>query len=292
MELDSRKRKNATYGFKVSLNKNGTGYSIENGDVKDLTSDCYTEFIDEVKKNITKNAIMNWISLILLLCCVVNKAFIVLFFASLALKSYIYFFQKVNVNYECDDYGQDHLENINKLMKIMMGNNKLWQINNFKFNSDTKTNGGAAKSVSSMPIKLVKKAPYFIKTNVKCYKIKLKKETIYFLPDKILVVHKKNVAAIDLKSVDFYTGSTKFIEKGKVPSDAVVIGHTWKYVNKSGKPDKRYKDNKKIPLCKYGRIAIESPQGLNLLFQCSNIERLIDFRNLLINKLDKTCGDI
>jgi len=36
---------------------------------------------------------------------------------------------------------------------------------------------------------------------------------------------------------------TRFIEKEAVAGDATIMGNTWKYVNKSGGPERRFNDN-------------------------------------------------
>ena len=69
-------------------------------------------------------------------------------------------------------------------------------------------------------------------------------------------------------SLDIY--NRPFIESKAVPSDSEIISYTWKYVNKSGGPDSRFKDNKKIPVCNYGNIQVRSDQGLDTHIQYSN----------------------
>ena len=38
--------------------------------------------------------------------------------------------------------------------------------------------------------------------------------------------------------------NTRFVESSNVPRDATIVGKTWQYVNKSGGPDRRYKNNR------------------------------------------------
>ncbi|WP_276692114.1 hypothetical protein [Acidaminococcus massiliensis] len=45
---------------------------------------------------------------------------------------------------------------------------------------------------------------------------------------------------------------TSYVEENLVPNDAEVIGQTWLKVNKNGTPDKRFKDNRQLPICAYG----------------------------------------
>lgn len=64
--------------------------------------------------------------------------------------------------------------------------------------------------------------------------------------------------------------TTNFFESGNVPSDTQIVGQTWKYVNKSGGPDRRFKDNRSIPVCMYGEVKLVSTTGLNTVIMYSN----------------------
>ena len=61
----------------------------------------------------------------------------------------------------------------------------------------------------------------------------------------------------------------RFIECNVVPKDATIVDHTWQYVNKSGGPDKRFQNNRQIPICLYGEIEIKGA-GVNTDIMFSN----------------------
>lgn len=63
--------------------------------------------------------------------------------------------------------------------------------------------------------------------------------------------------------------ASRFIEDGFVPSDARVVDHTWKYVNRSGGPDRRFKNNRQLPVCLYDELTFSSASGLNEVIQVS-----------------------
>jgi hypothetical protein len=64
-----------------------------------------------------------------------------------------------------------------------------------------------------------------------------------------------------------------FIEEETVPTDAELIGQTWKKANKDGSPDRRFANNYQIPIVNYGDFRLRSPSGLNEAYMISN-ERL------------------
>ena len=62
------------------------------------------------------------------------------------------------------------------------------------------------------------------------------------------------------------------IEDKAVPKDSQVVGQTWQYVNKSGGPDKRFKNNRRLPICLYGELELHSASGLNTVIMFSNAQ--------------------
>ncbi|WP_462388382.1 hypothetical protein [Acidovorax sp. Q11] len=68
----------------------------------------------------------------------------------------------------------------------------------------------------------------------------------------------------DEQALAVLTGkSIRFIEDGSPPRDAQVIDRTWRYVNKKGGPDKRFKNNRELPVCLYDELQLSSSTGLN-----------------------------
>ena len=108
------------------------------------------------------------------------------------------------------------------------------------------------------------------------------------LPDKILIIRKNKVGALSYKNLNIKFNETRFIESEYVAKDAKVVDHTWQYVNKNGSPDKRFKNNRQLPICLYGVIYLTSPEGLNVELQVSSLTITNEFEDAL-NKL-KTCN--
>ena len=98
------------------------------------------------------------------------------------------------------------------------------------------------------------------------------KEKLYFLPDALFIVQGNNIGAVKYDDLTFETSGTRFVEDLTVPKDAKIVGSTWKYVNKSGGPDRRFSDNVEYPICVYGCIDIKSQNGLNTKLMFSSLE--------------------
>lgn len=90
-------------------------------------------------------------------------------------------------------------------------------------------------------------------------------------------VTRQAFAVIDCREVSIEFSPTNFIEESAVPTDAQIVGHTWKYANKNGSPDRRFSSNYQIPIVLYGQITLTSPTGLNEQYLISNCRAAEEF---------------
>jgi hypothetical protein len=77
-------------------------------------------------------------------------------------------------------------------------------------------------------------------------------------------------ALVDIRDANLDYNPTSFIEEEAIPTDAQLIGHTWKKANKDGSPDRRFANNYQIPILAYGDIRLTSKSGLNEEYLISN----------------------
>ena len=143
---------------------------------------------------------------------------------------------------------------------------------------DTKYHAGANSLVRRNVTKIQKAEPPYLKTNVETISVGVGKQTLHFFPDRVFIYDTNGVGAVSYKELVISVSDIRFIEETSVPSDALVVDRTWRYVNKSGGPDKRFKDNREIPICLYESISITSYSGLNELIQISQTGHGLDFQ--------------
>ena len=103
------------------------------------------------------------------------------------------------------------------------------------------------------------------------------------MPDRVLVFDTAGVGAISYDVLELEVTETQFVEEEAVPQDATVVGQTWKYVNKKGGPDRRFKDNREIPICAYEQLHFSSTTGLNEILQISRRGVAGGFRTALMS---------
>lgn len=105
------------------------------------------------------------------------------------------------------------------------------------------------------------------------------------MPTQLLVLnHQTNFfQSIHYKNLEFSSETSKFVEEGPVSPISTVVGHTWQYINKDGKPDLRFHDNPKFPIVLYSEIKLESIENkFNLVLQATHEQATREFVKCLI----------
>jgi hypothetical protein len=88
---------------------------------------------------------------------------------------------------------------------------------------------------------------------------------------------KEAFSVIDFHDVRHQAAVVRFQEVEAIPQDSKVIGQTWEKANKDGSRDRRFADNRQIPIVAYASLSLKSSTGLWEDFQFSNPERLLPF---------------
>ncbi|EOW6952979.1 hypothetical protein [Pseudomonas aeruginosa] len=142
---------------------------------------------------------------------------------------------------------------------------------------DRKYHAGASHLVTRSSIALGLQNPPFVKTNVATPSIPVGRQTLYFFPDKVLVFEANGVGAVSYENLQIDIATTNFIEDGAVPKDAEIVSRTWKFVNKKGGPDRRFKNNRELPVVRYEEVQFSSDTGLLERIQISCVGRTSSF---------------
>lgn len=175
------------------------------------------------------------------------------------------------------------IEQLHSAFDGMRGCRASWHLEAEGRVKNRKYHAGASHLVKRRNITLTMKNPPFVKTNVATPRIPVGKQTLYFFPDKVLVFAPNGVGAITYENLVINISRTRFIEDGNVPKDAEIVDRTWKYVNKHGGPDKRFKDNRQLPVVLYEEVHFHSGTGLNERIQLSSNGQSSEFVQAIKN---------
>ncbi len=147
---------------------------------------------------------------------------------------------------------------------------RTWLLRSQTTTGDWKRQAGAPVVVSRQVITPTISLPRRIRCNLEIPALPAGSQTLYFFPDRILVYDSSGVGGVPYRELSVTYNTVNFREGESLPSDAQVVGTTWQYVNKHGAPDRRYTNNLKVSIVRYGEMVLQSVSGLNEAFQCSD----------------------
>lgn len=145
-----------------------------------------------------------------------------------------------------------------------------WHVYSSVATTDWKRNAGASALIRRTSVQCINKPLPHIESNILPWSIPAGPQQLMFLPDRLLVYENGRFAGVPYDRLSVQVDSTRFIEDAAVPSDAKQVGTTWRYVNKSGGPDRRFNDNRQLLIMQYAELSFRSSSGMNIVFHVSN----------------------
>lgn len=208
-----------------------------------------------------------WVSENFLLCSLFGLLFsLFCFIFKIILKR-----RKITLEYTIDPDKRTQLYKHYNTIKKIAFSEKIWFIDNQQNVINEKYHGGASTTINRTDCIPTNKIPFLFLSNEKAICFKRKKETLIFLPDNLFVIRNKKIEAISYSDLTFSITQSQIIENKTIPLDSNIVDNTWRYINKDGSPDKRFKDNYKLPICLYGKLAIYSKtKKINICLLFSN----------------------
>lgn len=196
----------------------------------------------------------------------------------------------IELYYNLDDEMNEKYNQFIKAFQGFSSVSKVWQVKYTKSGYDKKYYAGAETLVQRVVIKeifLHRPPMKYLMTNVFIPYIGLENIKLYFFPERLLLNQNNKYAAISYENLHIQPTSLLFREYDTVPSDADIVDYTWQYMNKNGSPDKRFSNNKKIPICSYSNYCFQSVNGLNEIISTSKTGGMDDFVRAINNLVHK-----
>lgn len=193
----------------------------------------------------------------------------------------------VTITYEFEDEIGESFKKLISAFNNLASNANVWALidsRNIHGSYESKLNAGASNLISRSDVQVGEGKPPWVNINIDVPVMMARQQTLYMLPDGILVYDSKGVGFVEYDDVYINYYTTRFIDE--CPSrDATVIDHTWKHPNKNGGPDQRFKDNYKIPICLYGELKIRSNSGMFFFLMTSKHDSPANFKKDFSNML-------
>jgi hypothetical protein len=159
----------------------------------------------------------------------------------------------------------------------LLNSSIIWDMTNAVPNDDNRSS--ANRSIERKPTKIsYQKIPFLNSVyEAMCFQNQ-NGSNIYIYPGfAALFDNKENFGLIEIDELNLTFESMNFLETEKIPKDSKIVGETWAKVNKDGTPDRRFKDNYKIPIARYGELTFKSNTGVFEVFLFSNEEYSEEF---------------
>ncbi|MFM0031852.1 DUF4236 domain-containing protein [Paraburkholderia madseniana] len=263
----------------------GPMVSLSSATAQQLASSSPDSLIQEINKKPGMMAIWPWLTafaaLAVLLAITQSEGGLVMSVATgipalalCALAAWTYFWDTARRStvlfYDMDPPAEAAYSAVADRLVQLANSGGKWRIDATGRVLDRKYHAGASNLVKRKPLALGIGPFKHVKCNLEVPYVDAGSNTLYFCPDRLFVVTGRNVAAVGYSELSMHVATTQFIEEDTVPHDATVIGHTWQYVNKSGGPDRRFKNNRQLPIVRYDQLEVRSASGIAEVFQFSS----------------------
>jgi hypothetical protein len=178
-----------------------------------------------------------------------------------------------DIHYALDDQAKQQFARKETALASLASCSRVWLLSTRSATSDRKRNAGAGTLISRKPVRIGALATKGFKSSLAISSIEADQTTFHFLPDQILLFSRNRYTSIQYDQLSVDIEATRFIETEAVPQDSQQIDTTWQYVNKGGEPDRRFNNNRQIPIVRYGELRLHNTAGLNVILQTSNVEK-------------------
>lgn len=177
--------------------------------------------------------------------------------------------KRLELNYELEPEYEQAYTRLLKAFDAVRHCSVVWSVDAEGRIENTKMSGGAGRAVSMTAVQVSRALPPSIRSNVLSPKLPVGRQTLYFLPDTVLIYEGTSIGSVGYAELQSTAQSTQMVEFQAIPTDAKVVGETWRYVNKKGGPDLRFKDNRQVPIIECGVLDLRSDSGLRERVQVS-----------------------
>jgi hypothetical protein len=175
------------------------------------------------------------------------------------------------IMYDLDQDASASYQGLVDAATALGGGERLWHIPSRAVVLDRKYHAGAQSEVRRASTTISVGSMPFVKCNLDVPSLQVGRQTLYFMPDRMLIFDAGSVGGLGYSSLRVQQQHVTCVEPEDVPSDSRVVGRTWRFVNKSGGPDRRFRDNRELPICEYDAISFTSDAGLNELLHSSRL---------------------
>jgi hypothetical protein len=177
------------------------------------------------------------------------------------------------IHYSLDADATERYSTMQRAISALGSCSRVWVLNTSTSTSDLKRNAGAGTLITRKPASIGTLATRGFKSSLPVSSVEANGTVFHFLPDQILLFSGRRYASVQYGQLFIDLRATRFVETEPVPGDSRPVDTTWRFVNKKGGPDRRFNDNRQIPVLQYGEMTLRTNAGLRVILQASNVEK-------------------
>lgn len=117
--------------------------------------------------------------------------------------------------------------------------------------------------------KVACKAKFPLSSNAQAFTIVRKNQRLIFLPDRVFAINGLKVAMVRYEDATLSAHPIKWKENARVAKDTEVMYTAWQHENKDGTQDRRFSQNRKVPVCRYTSVHISDSEYFDVTLLCS-----------------------
>lgn len=276
-------------GSTASYRDNGLGIQTNtvSSDIDNFQSAEYSELFLKINKTKSMRESANTFMIAMIMLSVFSPVisairddnsgiliWIIIIAIGIGVKAFVNKNVVVDLDYDMDDESAERYKKYCEAWELINKSKGKHQQISSTVVTNQRINSGVNSCVDMRNFFIDNDLPPYLKTNIQVNVLHLYNETIYLLPDKLLIIKDGKIGAINYDDVQIQYDK-QAINSTTMYDDSDKIGETWKYVNNNGSPDRRYKNNYKQNICLCGKISLKSESGLNVVLILSN-HRIID----------------
>jgi hypothetical protein len=166
---------------------------------------------------------------------------------------------KVFVGYTLDPAARQRLDEIGEALSVLRRCSQVWMywLQPGERKQHWKYNAGDTFRVARLPVAVFRRTIPNVETNLRVNGITYHSQAVYFLPEKVLVIEGGVVKGVPYSDLTTLIDSLEYVEsEGHVYLDSEVIDHRWKFINRDGSRDRRFKNNVELPVVRCGILGL------------------------------------
>lgn len=178
---------------------------------------------------------------------------------------------RVRVVYRLAAPVQARFDRASEMVRTLSSSHIVRKVEGSRIDIDWKRTAGGGVQHFGYTAKTAWRSPPGIHTSLRVPMLRAGPYSLFFMPEGVWVSNRRKWSTASYGHVRTRVSTIETRERYAVPRDARVIRHVWEKVNRDGSRDKRFKENRQIPICEYAHLDLKVGGSNVGPFQMSNI---------------------